>query len=185
MLCNLPYSTVVKKIAVLRNEITQSLGVVPNCFRAGRWGFGSNVAAAIQELGFRVDTSVTPFIDWTPYAGPDCRAAPFGSYQFSPLSVQSIAPGGPLLEVPATIGFLQKNFELCRRVIGWRGLASRMHVGGFLERAGMVNLRWLSPELSTGKDMITLARNCLQRGASYLNMTFHSTTLLPGKRGKN
>lgn len=181
MLCNLPYSTVARKIAVLQNEIAQSLGVVPRSFRAGRWGFGPQVAAAIHELGFRIDTSVTPFIDWTVYAGPDYREAPFRSYQFDPAAVQSVAQNGCLLEVPATVGFLQRNFELCRRVIRWRGVATRLHLRGILERTGIVNLRWLSPELSSGKDMLALVRTCLQRGCSELNMSFHSTTLLPGK----
>jgi hypothetical protein len=181
MLCNLPRSTVHKKIAVLQNEITQSLGVVPKSFRSGRWGFGADVAAAIQQLGFRVDTSVTPLIDWTMYSGPDYRQAPLCRYQFSPADIQSPVQDGPLLEVPATIGFLQRNYELCRRIIGWRGAASRLHVRGILERAGLVNLRWLSPELSSEKDMLALARISLQRNCSYLNMTFHSTTLLPGR----
>jgi hypothetical protein len=181
MLCNLPYSTVHKKIAVLQDEITRSLGVVPKSFRAGRWGFGSDVAAAIHQLGFRVDTSVTPLIDWTAYAGPDYGNAPLCTYKFSPIAIQSPVQDGPLLEVPATVGFLQRNYELCRRVIGWRGAASRLHVRGILDRAGLVNLRWLSPELSSDKDMLALAKTSLLRDCSYLNMTFHSTTLLPGK----
>jgi hypothetical protein len=181
MICNLPYSTVVKKIAALQNAITESLSVVPCCFRSGRWGFGPNVAAAIHKLGFRIDTSVTPFIDWTVYAGPDFRTAPFRSYRFSPSDIQSLAPDGGLLEVPPTIGFLQKNYELCRRVIKWRRIASRLRVMGMLETARLVNLRWLSPELSSGEDMVALAKTALLARASCLNMTFHSTTLLPGK----
>jgi hypothetical protein len=181
MLCNLPYATVQKKIAALQSEIAQSLGVVPKSFRAGRWGFGPDVAAAIQQLGFRVDTSVTPLVDWTTYAGPDYTNAPLCSYQFDAGAIQSPARGGPLLEVPATVGFLQNNYALCRRIIGWRGTASRLHIRGILERTGLVNLRWLSPELSSEKDMLALAKTSLLRGCSYLNMTFHSTTLLPGK----
>jgi len=181
MLCNLPYEIVANKIEVLQTEIKQSLGVAPICFRAGRWGFGSAVATAIHKFGFRVDTSVTPFIDWRIYAGPDYGAAPTCAYQFSATDVQAAVPDGPLLEVPATIGFLQHNYDLCRRVIGWRGLASRLHVTGILERAGIVNLRWLSPELSTGEDMVKLAKTALARGCSFLNMTLHSTALLPGK----
>jgi hypothetical protein len=181
MLSNLPYSTVSKKIKFLTNQITKSLGVVPRSFRAGRWGFGPQVAAAIRELGYSVDTSVTPLVDWSAYSGPDFRAAPPSSYQFNPTDVQLAVPNGSLLEVPATIGFLQNNYALCRRINSWRGIASRLHIHGILERAGLVNLRWLSPEHSSGKDMVTLAKATLQQGASYLNMTFHSTTLLPGK----
>jgi len=181
MICNLPYSTVVKKIAVLQNAITDSFGVAPVCFRSGRWGFGPNVAIAIHKLGFRIDTSVTPFVDWTDDAGPDYRTAPFLSYRFSPSNIQSVAADGGLLEVPATIGFLQQNYELCRRVIKWRRIASRLRVMGALEELGLLNLRWLSPELSSGEEMVALAKTALLARASCLNMTFHSTTLLPGK----
>jgi hypothetical protein len=181
MLCNLPYSTVVKKIAVLQSAITESLSIAPVCFRAGRWGFGPDVAAAINKLGFRIDTSVTPFVDWTIYAGPNFREAPLCSYRFSPPDIQLTVQNGALLEVPATIGFLQKNYELCRRLTRSRLMTSRLHVIGILERAGLVNLRWLSPELSTGKEMVRLARTYLAHGCSYLNMTLHSTTLFPGK----
>ena len=181
MLCNLPRETVVKKIAVLKEEITQSLGLVPQCFRSGRWGFGPHVAVALQQLGFRGDTSVTPFVDWSDYAGPDYRTAPLGMYRFGSGNIQAADPSGSLLEVPATIGFLQRNYELCRRVVRWRAATSRLHLIGILERAGLVNLRWLSPELSTGREMVRLAKTYLAHGCSYLNMTLHSTTLFPGK----
>ncbi len=181
MLNNLPYSTVTKKIGVLQNQITQSIGVAPRSFRAGRWGFSPLVAAAIHELGFRIDTSVTPFVDWSPSAGPDYREAPDYPYQFNPDAVHAVAHDGCLLEVPATVGFLQSNYKLCRRVLRLGRLASGLHVRGILERTGIVNLRWLSPELSSGKDMLALARICLRRGYQDLNMTFHSTTLLPGR----
>jgi hypothetical protein len=181
MLCNLPYSTVKDKIATLKDEITKALEVVPVCFRAGRWGFGPGVAAAIHELGFRVDTSVTPFTDWAFSTGPDYRAAPTHAYRFSPDKIPLAVPNGPLLEVPATIGFLQRNEPFCRRAIAVRGIARRLHIRGLLDRARIVNLRWLSPELSTARDMITLAKRSLRQGCSYLNMSFHSTTLVPGK----
>lgn len=181
MLCNLPYPTVKSKIANLKEQITQSLGVVPLCFRAGRWGFGPEVAAAIHELGFRVDTSVCPYVDWSPFTGPDYRGAPTHSYRFSPEEILVAAPNGPLLEVPATIGFLQRNEALCRRAITNQGFARLLHLRGLLERARIVNLRWLSPELSSARDMIGLAKRLLRKGCAYLNMSFHSTTLVPGK----
>jgi hypothetical protein len=91
------------------------------------------------------------------------------------------APKGPLLEVPATIGFLQRNEAWCRRAIANQGLARRLHLKGILERAHIVNLRWLSPELSSARDMIALATRLLRKGCAHLNMSFHSTTLVPGK----
>jgi hypothetical protein len=181
MLCNLPYPTVKSKISNLREEIVRSMGVAPVCFRAGRWGFGPAVAAAIHELGFRVDTSVCPYIDWSLSSGPDYRDAPTYSYRFSPAEILTVSPNGALLEVPATIGFLQGNEKFCKRAIRAQGLARRLHIRGLLDRTRIVNLRWLSPELSSACDMITLAKRLLRTGCAYLNMSFHSTTLVPGK----
>ena len=56
---------------------------------------------------------------------------------------------------------------------------SRFHIGGILERIGLLNLRWLSPELSTLEDMELLATKAIASGCEFLNMSFHSTSLLP------
>lgn len=181
MLCNLPYATVRDKIAILKEEITKSLEVVPVSFRAGRWGFGPGVAGAINDLGFRVDTSVTPYVDWTFTTGPDYRAAPTHAYRFSPDDILSAVPNGALLEVPTTIGFLQRHEAFARRAIAAQGIAQRLRIRGILDTARIVNLRWLSPELSTAREMITLAKRSLLRKCAYLNMSFHSTALVPGK----
>jgi hypothetical protein len=169
------------KIATLKEEITKSLEVVPVCFRAGRWGFGPGVAGAINDLGFRVDTSVTPYVDWTFTTGPDYRAAPTHAYRFSPDDILSAVPNGALLEVPTTIGFLQRHEAFARRAIAAQGIAQRLRIRGILDTARIVNLRWLSPELSTAREMITLAKRSLLRKCAYLNMSFHSTALVPGK----
>jgi hypothetical protein len=181
MLCNLPYSTVRDKIANLKDEISKTLGVVPVCFRAGRWGSGPDVARALSELGFGVDTSVTPYVDWTTSGGPDYRAAPTHAYRFRPDDILTARADGPLLEVPVTIGFLQGNEAFGRRAIAAGRIARSLHIRGILDVARVVNLRWLSPELSTARELIALARRCLLRKSAYLNMSFHSTTLVPGK----
>jgi hypothetical protein len=103
------------------------------------------------------------------------------AYRFSPNDILSAVPNGPLLEVPATIGFLQRHEAFGRRAISAGGIARRLRIRGLLDRARIVNLRWLSPELSNAGDMIALAKRSLWRGCSYLNMSFHSTTLVPGK----
>ncbi len=183
MLCNLPYSVVVRKIETLHGEITESLGVTPRCFRAGRWGFGPHVAEAIHNLGYQVDTSVTPFVDWGIYKGPDYRDAPQQIYRFNPDAMLAVRSAGALLQVPVTIGFVQKDFERCRLVTQKLSgeLAARLHLKGILDRARVLNFRWLSPELSNGRDMVALAKTILRRGCSHLSMSFHSTSLLPGK----
>lgn len=183
MLCNLPYDLIGRKLEILHHAITKNFKVKPLCFRAGRWGFSPAVAQSICALGYKVDTSVTPFIDWIVYRGPDFCKAPSFSYRFDPSDVLRQKPDGPLLEVPPTIGFLQKHFRLCNSIkeVIAGGCLSRYHILGFLDRIGVLNFRWLSPEVSNGVEMIQLSKSFTQRGCDYLNMSFHSTSLLPGR----
>lgn len=182
MLCNLPEDLMREKMETLHRALADVWGVRPQCFRAGRWGFGESVARCIHALGYRVDTSITPFSDWSEYGGPDFTKAAADDYLFTPESILSASPDGPLLEVPPTIGFLQSDFRLCSAAQRWiasRGFLNR-HVLGLLDRMRLLNFRWLSPELCCGEDMVSLARTFVSKGYRFLNMSFHSPSLVPG-----
>lgn len=183
MLCNLPYTLVLAKLDTLHKAIIKRFGDPPRCFRAGRWGFGPQVARSIHKMGYLVDTSVSPFIDWSSDGGPDYTSTTMIKYRFNYNDIRSIDSRGCLVEVPATVGFWQKNYILCSRLRKWiiSSKLNKIHLLGLLDRLRIVNLRWLSPELSNGNEMITLARSIIRSGCNFLNMSFHSTSLLPGK----
>ena len=182
MLCNLPYTLVYKKIKTLRQATIDRLNAVPVSFRAGRWGFGPVVARAIDELGYKIDTSVTPFINWDKEYGPDFSNAPASCYWFEHENVLLENEAGRLLEVPPSIGFLQKEIKRAGRVRNWllNSPFSKIGLLGILDRLKILSFRWLSPELSDGPQMVSLSKNLIGRGYSFLNMSFHSTSLLPG-----
>jgi hypothetical protein len=182
MLCNLPDPLINQKLAGLHALIGERLAVTPRSFRAGRWGFNGSVAKVLVRLGYRVDTSVTPLVDWRPDAGPDYRAAPSHAYWLRTASPLQAAPTGDLIEIPATVGFLRGSPALRMRLREWafRPLPRRLRMVGLLERAGLAALRWLSPEVTTGAEMVRLARTLVASGARFLNLTFHSPTLVPG-----
>ena len=183
MICNLPHELQYEKLRVLTETIQSNFGAKPFCFRAGRWGFGAETANAICRLGFQLDTSVSPLFDWSAQQGPDFRSAGLGTYRFEPESILVSNKQGRLLEVPPTIGFLQKNYRFCRfiREIFSNPLGRRLHTLGALDRMRIVNRRWLSPEQSPGSEMVRLSKTFVAAGFSFLNMSFHSTSLLPGK----
>jgi hypothetical protein len=183
MLCNLPYTLAFEKIANLHESIIKETGVEPKCFRAGRWGFSPGIAQCIKELGYKIDTSITPFYDWTRENGPDFSNAPYSEYRFDPNDIFKEKMDGSLLEVPPTIGFLQKNFKRCFKVRNWiiKSPLSKFRLLGILDMMNVINLRWLSPELISGNKMIHLAKNFMKNDYRFLNMSFHSTTLLPGR----
>jgi hypothetical protein len=182
MLCNLPDQLIHDKLAGLHALIADRIGVTPRSFRAGRWGFSGAVARTLVQLGYRVDTSVSPLVDWTPDSGPDYREAPSHAYRLRPADPMRPVPAGDLVEIPATVGFLRGNPARRMRLREWalRPVPRRLRMVGVFERLGLAALRWLSPEGATGAEMIRLARTLVAGGARFLNLSFHSPTLVPG-----
>ena len=182
MLCNLPEELVHKKLTFLHQTICNNFGIVPVSFRSGRWGFSPAVARALFALGYKIDTSVSPFITWQEYHGPDFRDFPYRPYRFDPDDILTPNDQGPLLQVPATVGFLQGNFNRCRKIIKSveTETGKKMRLKGLLYRTGLLNKVWLSPELSDTATMMKLAEQLMSQGVPVLNMSFHSTTLKPG-----
>ena len=181
-ICNLPQELAKKKLLNLHNEIKNYMGIEPKCFRAGRWGFDPTIASHIKELGYLIDTSITPFCDWTREGGPNFSDASCQPYYFEPSDILSENLNGTLLEVPPTVGFFQQDFVRCatirKKIVNSR--LSQYHLLGVLDRLKIINFRLLSPEVSSGSDMILLAKSFIRKGFSFLNLFFHSTSLMPG-----
>jgi len=76
----------------LTNLYAQVLGSAPRSYRAGRYGVNDRTLATLQRLGYTVDTSVTPHVNWSPQGGPDYTAHPVQPYWV-----------GDVLEVPVTV----------------------------------------------------------------------------------
>jgi len=184
MLCNLPTQLIYDKLLNLHQQITKSFNIEPICFRAGRWAFNSSVAECLSKIGYRVDTSVTPFVNWQKDSGPDFRTAPSFHYLFNPENVTTPDNKGRLLEVPASVNFIQRYRKFCfylREKIRNKSLLSHLRLIGILHRLRLLNFYWLSPELSNGNEMVRLAKALVQSGHKFLNMSFHSTSLFPGQ----
>ena len=169
-------------MTVLHDAISTNFALAPSSFRAGRWAYGESVHKALSRLGYRVDTSVTPFTSWVAYGGPDFSHIPLERPGVSLGRVAGTPGGDGLVEVPATIGFLQKNFTRCNRI--WNFIDSTrlrsLHVVGVLARLRLLNKVWLSPEASQAATMIRLSRVLAEKGYSLINMFFHSTSLKAG-----
>jgi len=182
MLFRLPANLQFRKIETLHQTITKNFGIPPTSFRSGRWGSGPDVARALAKLQYRVDTSVLSFIDWTSSGGQDYSVLPPTPYYFQPETIFRADRQGPLLQIPATVGFLQDDqrrsaeWDRRLRIAPWR----QLRMPGLLDRLGWLNKVWLSPEKSTGDEMIALTRALLRTPLPVLNLFFHSGSLLPG-----
>jgi hypothetical protein len=182
MLCNLPNDLQYRKIKSLHNVIIENFGIESVSFRAGRYGYNQEVAKNLSRLGYRVDTSITPFLDWSNYYGPDFSENHPGAYRFSCDNVFQEDPDGPMVEVPVTIGFAQENFSRCNRILrNLRGNhISKLKLIGIMYRLHLLNQIWLSPESSDSKEMIKLTQMMVKKNYAILNMTFHSPSLIEG-----
>lgn len=182
MLCNLPGDLQFRKIERLHKLITKNFNSVPLSFRAGRWGYGEEVAYSLDKLGYKVDSSILPLIDWRKKLGPDFSAAFPEPYRFNPEQIFQPSVTGRLLEVPATIGFTQTNFRFSNDLFNFlqRPSMRRFRLVGILDKLGLLNKIWLSPEQASADEMISLVKTFIKKGAPLINLFFHSPTLQPG-----
>jgi hypothetical protein len=173
---NLPPDLQYRKIKTLHETITRAFGTAPTSYRSGRWGFNEDVARALIRLGYAVDTSVYPLSDWSSSGGPD-----FTSSTLEPFVYRMEHGGGTLLEVPASIDFLQARRRLAAATY-WtvkRTMPVCDKVLAGMGRLRLLNHVCLSPELARASHMIRLSRVLLDRGTKVLNMFFHSPSLMP------
>ena len=170
------------KIGTVRTRIISELGQTPVSFRSGRWGMGTSVALVLEDVGLRVDSSISSGVDWTSDGGADFSAAPRLPYRFDPARPTQPDERGSLVELPPTIGTLRGNQD---RALAGRNrlegsIVSRLGIVGALDRLGVFTRRWLSPETSNASTMIRLTDALMRDGHPFLNLTFHSVALLPG-----
>ncbi len=147
------------KITELTELIEKRLGVRPVSYRAARYGADLDTIRSLRELGYKVDSSVTPEIDWRPMGGPDHSKAPKQPYF---ISADDFYHAGDLdlLEVPITIS------------------GRRFPFGG----KRWLFYRWLRPTHMTGFEMRRLVNEFVRRYEKpVLNMMFHSMEVMPGK----
>jgi len=110
-------------------------------------------------MGYKVDSSVTPQINWQSKGGPDHSRAPMQPYFISQTDYYA-AGDTPVLEVPITVSGKRLPFL----------------------RGGWMSYRWLRPTHMTAFEMKGLIAEFAKNYAEpVLNMMFHSMEVLPGK----
>lgn len=188
-MCNLPEKLILDKMAQLHNAIKKNFHFTPTVFRAGRWGVGPNVIRTIKMLGYQIDTSLH-FMSWEKNSIHKICINKYetvyseGSDIFcGRLRCNMCNESKYILEIPPTIGFLQNNFLLCNKLktLIQNSFLRRFRLIGVLDRLRLLNFRVLSPEISSFEDMVKLSKAMMKNGYKYLNLTFHSTSLIAGK----
>ena len=162
------------KMETLTEQLEKRFGFRPSIFKAGRYGFGQATAAALERLGFVIDMSFLPHWRYDEQGGP--------SFVFSPIDPFWLRPNGKLLEIPLTAGFT----GLASRIGPWlygkvdRPMLRAAKVPGALARGGILNRLRLTPEGISLAEAKQLTRRLFARGHRVFQVSFHSTSLVPG-----
>lgn len=161
--CNYDRDTERAKLSTLTDLFRSAFGRAPRSFRAGRFGIGRHSLSLLADLGYRVDSSVTPLKDWAKAGAPEASFRNAGTQPYWPVLDRPACPAGEpgrLLEVPVTI------------------LPSRVPIlGRWLEP------RWLRPTRGSLNGLLATARDELKRTRSspvVLNCMFHNVEIMPG-----
>ena len=172
--CNLPAALERAKIVTLTETIASAFGRRPTVFKAGRYGFGTNTAAVLAELGYAIDCSYVPWMNFAEDGGPDYRDTPDQPFWLDDAQ--------HLLEVPLTSGFfglLAHAGPKFQRVLN-SPRAGRLRVPGFLARSGLLARSRLSPEGVTADEQCRLLDSMVGSGRRFFTLTYHSPSLAPG-----
>lgn len=156
----------------------------PTSFRAGRFAASGRTLSYLEELGYLVDSSVTPFRTNYFEGGHPCNhwGAPLRPYR---PSAQDLRKRGRLrvLEVPLTLladSFAAFPAVLLRRLSD-RILKQRRGLGALGLRP---ETKWLRPLRHSSAELIALADRVVAtwRGGPpvVLNVMFHSVEAIPG-----
>lgn len=169
--CKLPYELERQKIKLLTETIKNSFGVRPVSFRAGRWGLGRSTVRIISKLGYKVDSSVLPYTDWSQIGGIN-----FSAWNFMPRYLD----GTKLLEVPPSVGFNIRSFKTGSYLIGLLGSPpfKMLKMRGALRMAGILKRLELNPEKYDFKQMKRLADMLESKNAPLFHIHFHSSSMI-------
>ncbi len=132
------------KLEALTSLYVHTFGTRPRSFRAGRFGIGGASLGILSDLGYTVDSSVTPLVDWSGAGpgAPDFRHAPFNPYHPDP-HTPAATGNAPMWEIPLTIRpRFAPGLPIMRR---------------FLARH--LRPRWLRPTWGSARALIDLARD--------------------------
>jgi hypothetical protein len=173
----LPLAQFERQLESLTAAVTAAVGRRPVSYRSGRFGFAAGHVAALERLGYRVESSVAPLFYEAHKGGPEFVEAPLRPYFLSYDS--AVRPGSSdVLEVPVSAA-------LDRRLPAWLqyayARAPRPYTTKRILRAlRLVRMRWLRPSYSSLDDMCGLARRLVVDGVPLLNLIFHSSEAIVG-----
>ncbi|UVK78113.1 MAG: hypothetical protein FKGGLIKP_00760 [Sodalis sp. Fse] len=165
-----------EKVTFMTQLLEETFQVKIVSHRAGRWAFDERYAALLVTLGYQVDCSVTPLVNWhhamgvlQGTGGTDYRRFPDHPYFINPTDISRPGPS-PLLEVPMTTRYKHAP---------WINSISQLY-NRLLNKRRSPSVHWLRPTGDNAGLMCRVAAQSLAAGSDYVEFMLHSSECMPG-----
>lgn len=163
-------------IESLTRAIEDNLALRPVLYRGGRFGTSRYTARILKWFGYKIDSSIRPFLGAQSHIMPNHSFLSDFPYWCDPEKT--------LLELPMTVALQGRLAALGPGIFRLvdNDAGCRSSVITALRKTSLLARRRLSPEEFSTAEMTTIARNYLSRdGAPVLVLGYHAASLLPGR----
>lgn len=179
---NLPIEQVKAKLETLIKTFKTELDIEPAAFRSGRWGINGECLQLLLDHGITIDSSVYPFFKNDYFNSETASVLPYWP-DFNDTNRSSTQRD--IIEIPVTAGFNRPSFYSLNRLhnLVISPPFSWLRINGMLWHSKLLRKIYLSPELHSSDDMISLVKACLKSGHNLFHMNLHSSSLIEGVTG--
>jgi hypothetical protein len=179
----LPEELLIDKVRNITNQIESAFGKRPLSFRSGRFGFDENLARILADHSYIVDSSVTPFINWSLNKGINNGIGGPDFLNRSPFPYKYNSPNASLIEIPVTIlptSFPFNSFN--KLAVSYFRNVDKSIMLKVLRKLFFRNQpMWLRPNSWMNMHLFNeLLDEAARIKLPYLVMMFHSSELMPG-----
>jgi hypothetical protein len=162
------YNTLHKMIKSLTISIENNLEVKPISYRSGRYGICSNQVKILKRIGYKIESSITPGINWSnaathPQAELDFRNFPKRVYNIDMNDLQMDGDSG-LYEVPISTFDLKTYKNKLKNILGYKYTKVQFRINKHIS-------------VKVLKSFVDIA---LSQNATYIMLFLHSSELMPG-----
>lgn len=178
--CDLDGTVFATKLRTLHNAIVEHVGVVPTSFRAGRWGISGDMIPHLRAHGYMVDSSVTPFVNWSTLIKNGSKKMDFRDAPINPYTpdLRDVTQKGDsnIVEIPMSI-YAVSRFGITI----WKYKQKPTRKIEQLFNKFFYHITWcrIFPETHID-DLISCYKTAIKEGVPVLQFMIHSSELIPG-----
>lgn len=163
------YEQMYDKIAKLTDVLENKLCKKMTSHRAGRWATDDRYFEILEQLGYTIDCSVTPGIDWSSHVGYSIGGSDYSKSCTSPFY---LSKNCQLLEVPMSIRSFRTPVSLKQPQL--------RNILKSIKRSLTIRNVWLRPSIHTNEEMFALLKLIEKETTNYAQFMMHSSEFMPG-----